>query len=137
MKKLLTMLRKGVSILPKNHYKRKSRVEPFQNLISAAYKYDSTISVKRLRECLVCILSRNRVQNIEQVPLISPNELVEIFKERRALRQLQQQTNNDNAAWSPKIFFFYVQNLGKKMKKIFLCFSDIKNTYIKRTIRVT
>ena len=33
--------------------------------------------------------------------------------------------------------FFLRSKIWKKNEKKFLCFSDIKNTYIKRTIRVT
>ena len=44
-KKLLCKLRRGESILPKDHYKRKSRVIPFQHLILRRLTIDPTTSL--------------------------------------------------------------------------------------------
>ena len=52
--KLLTSLRKGQSILPKGHYSRKSRVIPYQHIVKRLLANDPSITIKKLRECLIC-----------------------------------------------------------------------------------
>ena len=49
---LLSLLRNGKSIMPKGHYRRKSRVEPFQRLIARCLEKNPTVSIGGLRECL-------------------------------------------------------------------------------------
>ena len=51
--KLLTKLRKGICILPKCHYHRKSRVIPYQHLVKQILLDDPSISISKLRQCLI------------------------------------------------------------------------------------
>ena len=44
---LLTLLRNGKSVMPKGHYRRRSRVEPFQRLIARCLNKRPTISTRR------------------------------------------------------------------------------------------
>ena len=57
--KLLTSLRKGISILPKGHYHRKSRVLPYQHLVKQILIDDPSISIAKLRECLIARTETN------------------------------------------------------------------------------
>ena len=49
---LLTLLRSGKSVMPRGHYRRRSRVEPFQRLIARCLNKRPTISINAIRECL-------------------------------------------------------------------------------------
>ena len=51
--RLLTELRKGNSILSKDHFNRKSRVLPYQHLVKRMIEIDPSITVAKMRECLV------------------------------------------------------------------------------------
>ena len=53
--RLLTELRKGNSILPKGHFSRKSRVLPYQHLVKRMIEVDPSITVQKMRECLVVL----------------------------------------------------------------------------------
>ena len=51
--RLLTKLQKGSSILPKGHFIRKSRVLPYQHLVKPMNEDDPSITIQKMRECLV------------------------------------------------------------------------------------
>ena len=58
-KNLLTMIRRGDSLLPRNHYKRKSRVVPFQHLVLRSISIDPTTPLKTMRKDLESVVVRH------------------------------------------------------------------------------
>ena len=84
-KKLLWKIRRGESILPKNHYKRKSRVLPFQHLVMRVLNNDPTTPLTQLREDLEQIVALNGgiIANV-------PDAIVDQVLQRRAPEQRQE-----------------------------------------------
>ena len=52
VKKFLVQLRNGESIFPKNHYRRKSRVTPFQTLVMAVLQKDPSTPLKDIKKTI-------------------------------------------------------------------------------------
>ena len=77
-KNLLTKLRRGESILPKNHYKRKSRVLPFQHLVMRSITIDPTTPLRTIREDLVTVVARHG----DDVATIPENAIDAVVEER-------------------------------------------------------
>ena len=75
-KNMLTLLRRGESILPKNHYKRKSRVLPFQHLVMRAITIDPTTPLRTIREDLANVVSRHG-DDVTNIPANAIDEVVE------------------------------------------------------------
>ena len=78
-KTLLWKLRRGESILPKDHYKRKSRVLPFQHLVMRRLTLDPTTPLREVREDLQLIVARHG-EDLENIPV---NVVDEIVAEKR------------------------------------------------------
>ena len=57
---LLTLLRSGKSVMPRGHYRRRSRVEPFQRLIARCLNKRTTISTRRDDVCVRVEQARGR-----------------------------------------------------------------------------
>ena len=72
---LLSKLRNGQSIMPKDHYHRRSRVEPFQRLIARGLTKKPTISINCLRECLQKLINECGAVSEDEVLAIDPEQL--------------------------------------------------------------
>ena len=75
-KTLLWKVRKGESLLPKNHYKRKSRVLPFQHLVKRRLAIDPTTSLAVVREDLIQVVAQHG-PNVETLPEAVMDEIVQ------------------------------------------------------------
>ena len=79
---LLSLLRNGKSVMPKGHYRRRSRVEPFQRLIARCLNKNPTISINGDRECLQRLVDDCAATTDDEVQAIDPI-LVDVIVERR------------------------------------------------------
>lgn len=75
IKVLLCKIRKGESILPKGHYKRKSRVIPFQHLVLTRLEIDQTTSLRTIRRDLSKVIERHG-DDIANIPADVMNAIV-------------------------------------------------------------
>ena len=74
-KNLLWKLRRGDSILPKEHFKRKSRVLPFQHLVMRRLTLDPTTPLHEVREDPQVVIARHG-DDIENIPVNAVDEIV-------------------------------------------------------------
>ena len=79
---LHSLLRNGKSVMPKGHYRRRSRVEPFQRLIARCLNKNPTISINGVRECLQRLVDDCAATTDDEVQAIDPI-LVDAIVERR------------------------------------------------------
>ena len=79
---LLSLLRSGKSVMPKGHYRRKSRVEPFQRLIARCLNKSPTISINALRESLQRLVDERAATTEGDVQAIDPT-LIDAIVQRR------------------------------------------------------
>ena len=84
-KVLLWKIKKGESIMPKDHYKRKSRVTPFQHLVKRRLEIDPTTPLRVLREDLIQVVVRHG-DDVETLPEAVMNEVVQ---ERAAREEMK------------------------------------------------
>ena len=77
-KTLLAMIRRGDSLLPRNHYRRKSRVLPFQHLVLRCISIDPTTPLKTMREDLGNVVLRHG----DDVARLPANVIDEVVAER-------------------------------------------------------
>ena len=68
-------MRRGDSILPNEHFKRKSRVLPFQHLVMRRLTLDPTTPLHEVREYLHLIIARHG-DDIENIPVNAVDEIV-------------------------------------------------------------
>ena len=61
--------------MPKGHYHRRSRVEPFQRLIARGLMKKPTISINCLRECLQKLVDACGAVSEDDVRAIDPERL--------------------------------------------------------------
>ena len=88
-KTLLWKLRRGESILPKNHYKRKSRVIPFQHLVLRRLEIDSTTPLRTVRKDLVRVVERFG-EDVANIPADVINQIVAEDERRRQEAPMQE-----------------------------------------------
>ena len=72
---LLSRLRNGQSVMPKGHYHRRSRVEPFQWLITRGLTRKPTISISCLLGCLQKLVDECGAVSEDDVLAIDPERL--------------------------------------------------------------
>ena len=89
-KVLIWKLRRGESILPKNHYKRKSRVFAFQHLVLRRLTIDPTTPLREVHDDLQHVVARHG----EDVASIPETAIDKIVAEKERMRQ--QVRNGEN-----------------------------------------
>ena len=72
---LLSKLRNGQVVMPEGHYRRRSRVEPFQHLIARGLTKKPTISIGCLWECLQRLIDECGAVSEDDVLAIDPERL--------------------------------------------------------------
>ena len=80
---LLRKIRRGESILPKNHYKRKSRVIPFQHLVLRILTIDPTTPLREIRDDLESVVALHG----DEVADIPETAIDAIVAEKRRARE--------------------------------------------------
>ena len=86
---LLSKLRNGQSVMPRGHYHRRSRVEPFQRLIAWGLTKKPTISINSLRESLQTLVDECGAVSEDDVLAIDPERL-DRFLDDESQRQEEQ-----------------------------------------------